>query len=179
MQILPFIQNDPLLQDNQVQPILVLGLGNILMQDEGIGVRAVQQLQHDYLFPPEVEILDGGTAGMALYEHIVNRSHVIVLDAVKTGREPGALVKLENEEVPAFFRNKVSPHQMALSDILAALRIGGEQLPEIVVIGVEPVTLETGLEMSELVLGKLDALVAKAVECLGELGFAPQAVTRH
>jgi hydrogenase maturation protease len=179
MQILPFIQNDPLLQDNQVQPVLVLGLGNILMQDEGIGVRAVQQLLRDYEFPPEVEVLDGGTAGMALYEHIVNRSHVIVIDAVKTGREPGALVKLENDEVPAFFRNKVSPHQMALSDILAALKIGGEQLPEIVVIGVEPATLETGLDMSDLVLAQLDALVEKAVECLGGLGFAPQAVTRH
>ncbi|WP_455367007.1 HyaD/HybD family hydrogenase maturation endopeptidase [Kaarinaea lacus] len=179
MQILPFIQNDPLLQDNQVQPVLVLGLGNILMQDEGIGVRAVQELLRNYEFPPEVELLDGGTAGMALFEHIVGRSHIIVIDAVKTGRAPGTVVKLENDEVPAFFRNKVSPHQMALSDILAALKIGGEQLPEIVVIGVEPVMLETGLEMSAQVLGKLDALVAQAVQCVQQLGFTVQPITKH
>ena len=104
MHIIPFIQNDPILQGNEVQPVLVLGLGNLLMQDEGIGVRVVQQLQHDYQFPPQVELLDGGTAGMALYEHIVDRSHVIVIDAVQTGRAPGTLVKLENDEVPAFFR---------------------------------------------------------------------------
>jgi len=179
MRIIPFIQNDPLLQDNHVQPILVLGLGNLLLQDEGIGVRVVEQLQRDYEFPAEVEVLDGGTAGMALYEHIVDRSHVIVIDAVQTGRAPGTLVKLENDEVPALFQNKVSPHQMALSDILAALKIGGEQLPEIVVVGIEPVTLETGLEMSDVVLGKLNMLVEQTVECLGELGFNAQPKIRH
>ena len=179
MQILPSIHNDPLLQDNSTQPVLVLGLGNLLMQDEGIGVRVVEQLQRDYEFPPQIEVLDGGTAGMALFEHIVGRSHVIVIDAVKTGREPGTLVKLENDEVPAFFQNKVSPHQMALSDILAALKIGGELLPEIVVIGVEPVTLQTGLEMSDLVSSKIDALISKAIECLDELGFKAKPVTRH
>ena len=179
MRIVPFIQNDPLLQDNLAQPVLVLGLGNILIQDEGIGVRVIEQLQRDYEFPAEVEVLDGGTAGMALYEHIVDRSHVIVVDAVKTGRAPGTLVKLENDEVPALFRNKVSPHQMALSDILAALKIGGEQLPEIVVIGIEPVSLETGLEMSDVVLGKLDALVEQTIECLDELGLSVQPIIRH
>ena len=179
MQVIPFIQNDPLLQDNNVCPVLVLGLGNLLMQDEGIGVRVVQQLQRDYDFPPQVELLDGGTAGMALYEHIVDRLHVIVIDAVNTGREPGSLVKLENEEVPAFFRNKVSPHQMALSDILAALKISGEQLPEIIVVGIEPVNLKTGLEMSDIVLGKLNALVEKTIECLSGLGLTVQVKSQH
>ncbi|WP_455202774.1 HyaD/HybD family hydrogenase maturation endopeptidase, partial [Kaarinaea lacus] len=175
----PSIKDDPLLQDNQAQPVLVLGLGNILIQDEGIGVRVVEQLQRDYEFPAEVEVMDGGTAGMALYEHIVGRSHVIVVDAVKTGRAPGTLVKLDNEDVPAFFRNKVSPHQMALSDILAALKVGGEQLPEMVVVGIEPVILGTGLEMSEEVSGKLGALVDKTLECLRERGIEAVPVTRH
>ena len=179
MPIMSSIQNDPLLQDNLVQPILVLGLGNILIQDEGIGVRVIEQLQRDYEVPAEVEVLDGGTAGMALYEHIVDRSHVIVVDAVKTGRSPGTLVKLEDEDIPAFFRNKVSPHQMALSDILAALKIGGEQLPKMVVVGIEPVTLETGLEMSDAVLSKLDILVEQTLECLAELGFSARPKVRH
>ena len=179
MHIMPSIYKDPLLQGNQARPILILGLGNILIQDEGIGVRVVEHLKREYEFPEKVEVLDGGTAGMALYEHIVDRTHVIVVDAVKTGREPGALVKLENEEVPAFFRNKVSPHQMALSDILAALKVGGEQLPEMVVVGIEPVTLETGLEMSETVLSKLDTLVKQTLDCLAELGFQARPKNRH
>ena len=68
---------------------------------------------------------------------------------------------------------------MALSDILAALKIGGEQLPEIVVVGIEPVILETGLEMSTEVLDKLDALVEKTISCLRELGMNAQPVIRH
>ena len=82
MQILPFIQKDPLLQGNHVNPVLVLGLGNILLYDEGVGVRVVQRLQHDYLLPAQVEIMDGGTAGMALYEHIIDRTRLVVIDAV-------------------------------------------------------------------------------------------------
>ena len=179
MQILPFIQNDPLLQGNHINPVLVLGLGNILLQDEGIGVRVVQKLQHDYLMPAQVEIMDGGTAGMALYEHVIDRTHLIVIDAVKTGQQPGTIVKLEHDEVPAFFHNKISPHQMALSDILAALRIAGEQLPEITLIGIEPVMLKTGIDLSETVLAKLDVLIEMTVEYLREIGFEAKHKTIH
>ncbi|MEJ2181739.1 MAG: hypothetical protein P8Y28_15260, partial [Gammaproteobacteria bacterium] len=69
--------------------------------------------------------------------------------------------------------------QMALSDILAALKIGGEQLPEMVVVGIEPVTLETGLEMSDAVLSKLGTLVEQTLECLTELGFSARPKVRH
>ena len=68
---------------------------------------------------------------------------------------------------------------MALSDILAALEIGGEQLPEMVVVGVEPVTLETGLEMSDLVVSRIDPLIAKTVECLNNLGHVAKPIVRH
>ncbi|MEN8177375.1 MAG: HyaD/HybD family hydrogenase maturation endopeptidase [Pseudomonadota bacterium] len=179
MQILPFIQNDPILQANTTNPVLVLGLGNILLYDEGIGVRVVQQLNYDYLFPSEVEIMDGGTAGMALYEHIIDRSHLIVIDAVNTGQQPGTVVKLANEQVPAYFRNKISPHQMALSDILAALQISGEQLPELTLIGIEPFTLKTGIGLSDVVSTQLDTLVQMTIECLNTLGFKVQPKIIH
>lgn len=159
-----------------VSPILVLGLGNILMQDEGIGVRAIERLRKGYLFPEEVEVLDGGTAGMALYEHVVEREHLIVIDAVKTGQPAGTVVQLQNDEVPAFLQNKVSPHQLALSDILATLKIAGEQVPQVRVIGVEPLSLEMGLELSETVAAQLDTLVEQVVACLRSLGVIVQPI---
>ena len=161
---------DPLLQENQARPVLVLGLGNILLQDEGIGVRVLQRLQHAYAFPPDVELLDGGTAGMALYEHVIDRSHLIVIDAVNTGDPPGTLVTLEHDQVPAYFRTKVSPHQMALSDILAALQIGGQPLPKIVLFGIVPVSLATGIGLSESVAEKLDTLVEMTLNRLARIG---------
>lgn len=157
-----------------VSPILVLGLGNILMQDEGIGVRAIEQLRKSYLFPNEVEVLDGGTAGMALYEHVVDREHLIVIDAVKTGQPAGTIVCLQNDEVPALLQNKVSPHQLALSDILATLKIAGQQVPQVTVIGVEPMSLEMGLELSDTVAEQLTTLVEQVVTCIQSLGVTIQ-----
>jgi hydrogenase maturation protease len=123
--------------------------------------------------------MDGGTAGMALYEHIIDRTHLIIIDAVKTGQRPGTIVKLEHEEVPAFFYNKVSPHQMALSDILAALQIAGEQLPEITLIGIEPVSLKTGISLSDVVSTQLDILVEMTIDSLSEIGYEIQPKTLH
>jgi hydrogenase maturation protease len=179
MQIVPFIKNDPLLQGNQLKPILVLGLGNILLQDEGIGVRVVQQLQQDYLLPAQVEILDGGTAGMALYEHIIDRTHLIVIDAVNTGQPPGTLVTLEHAAIPAYFRTKVSPHQMALSDILAALQIGGQTLPEIILLGIVPVSLQTGIGLSDSVGDKLGTLLEMTVGALRNIGCEARPKLMH
>jgi hydrogenase maturation protease len=160
------LDDDPLLQDNFHRPVLVLGLGNILLHDEGIGVRVVQHLHQHYRFPPEVEVMDGGTAGMALFEHIIERRHLIVIDAVKTGDPPGTLVTLEREAVPAYFRTRVSPHQMALSDILAALQIAGHPLPETVLFGVVPVRLSTGIGLSYPVAKQLNTLVEMTLDRL-------------
>lgn len=158
----------------QVAPVLILGLGNILLQDEGVGVHVVRRLQRDYRFPPGVELLDGGTAGMALYDDLVDRSHIIVIDAVNAGKPPGTLVSLTTNQVPSFFRNKVSPHQMALADILAALDIMGKKPADITVFGVQPRDLELGLELSDLLEGCVSPLVGKVVARLDELGYAPE-----
>lgn len=157
--------------------ILVLGVGNVLLSDEGIGVRTVEALSERFSLPPEVEVLDGGTAGMDLLDIIAGRSHVIIVDAVRTGAPPGTVIRLEGDAVPAFFRNKISPHQLGLSDVLAALKIMDLSPASISVIGVEPETLELGLDLSPLMAGRLDHLVALVVDALRAIGLSP--VPRH
>jgi len=156
--------------------VLILGLGNILLQDEGVGVRVVEQLQRQYRIVGAVEVLDGGTAGMSLLEHIRNRDHLIVVDAVKTGQAPGTVITLSGEEVPAFFQSRVSPHQMGLADMLAALDLMGEKPADVTVIGVEPQNLDVGLELSDLVSTRMDELVIRLVGKLLSLGFEVDAV---
>jgi hydrogenase maturation protease len=155
-------------------PVLVLGLGNILLQDEGVGVRVVERLQREYELSPQVDVLDGGTAGMALYDDIIGRRHLIVVDAVNAGKPPGTVVTLTGGQVPALFRNKVSPHQMALSDVLAALEIMGEKPAGVTVIGVQPKDLGTGLELSPLIAGRVATLLAGVVQALSDLGYSPR-----
>ncbi len=93
--------------------ILVLGVGNILLTDEAIGVRIVEALEQRYILPDYVEILDGGTAGMELLGDMANRDHLIIADAIVSKKSaPGTMMILRDEEVPALFTNKISPHQL-------------------------------------------------------------------
>ncbi len=147
-------------------PVLVLGLGNMLLADEGVGVEVIERLQRDYRLPRGVELLDGGTSGMTLLDDLRGREKLIVVDAVRTGQPPGTIVVLRDEAVPAFFRRKVSPHQLALSDVLAVLTLTGEKPPEVIVIGVEPLSLETRLGLTDLIEGCVDRMIGQVV---GEL----------
>jgi hydrogenase maturation protease len=154
-----------------VAPVLVLGMGNILLEDEGLGIRALELLQLRYEIPQELELLDGGTTGMGLLDVISGRQHLLVLDAVQTGDPPGTLVKLSGEDVPVYFGMRISPHQLGLSDVLATLELSGERPAAVTVLGLVPQSLEMCLELSDLVHSKLDSLVEAAVGELDGLGY--------
>lgn len=150
-------------------------MGNILLEDEGLGIRALEVLERDYDFPPGVELLDGGTTGMGLLDDIGGRDHVLVLDAVQTGEPPGTLVEMRGSDVPVYFGIRVTPHQLGLADVLATLELSGEQPGSVTVLGMVPKSLELSLELSGLIQSKLEDLVQAAVRELGSLGYAPAA----
>ena len=158
-------------------PVLVLGMGNILLEDEGLGIRALELLEQRYEIPPEVELLDGGTTGMGLLDDISGRRHLLVLDAVQTGDPPGTLVKLTGDEVPVYFSMRISPHQLGLSDVLATLELSGEKPTDVTVLGLVPDSLEMCLELSELINDRLESLVDAAVKELNSLGYPLQTKT--
>lgn len=139
--------------------VLVLGVGNILLSDEGIGVRVVEAFQHRYAVPEGVEVVDGGTAGIDLLDLLAEHEHVIVVDAVSSGEAPGSVVRLAGDAVPAFFRARISPHQLGISDVLGALRLLDQQPSELVLIGIVPASLEMGLALSPPLAARLDELV--------------------
>ena len=157
---------------------LVLGEGNILLQDEGLGVRAVEALQQRYRLPPGLDAVDGGTSGMDLLDAVADRALLIILDAVKTGAPPGTLVTLHGEAVPALFRNKISPHQLGISDLLGALALLERSPRQLVLLGVVPVCMDTGLELTAPVAAQIDQLVELTVAELEGHGWrlSPQAV---
>lgn len=152
--------------------IIVLGVGNILLSDEGIGVRAVEKLQRDYDLPPEVVVIDGGTTGMEMLEDLSNADHLIIIDAVRSGKAPASIVRLADEQVPVFFKTKLSPHQIGLSDVLATLALIGEAPGGVTVIGVEPASLETGMALSPQVEARMPELMDLLVTELHEKGTA-------
>jgi hydrogenase maturation protease len=154
---------------------VVLGIGNIILSDEGAGVRAAEALQLGWELPPEVLVIDGGTSGMEMLEDLSDLDLLVVLDVVKTGAAPGTLVRIAGDAVPVFFRSKLSPHQIGLPDVLASLEFLGTMPVEIVVHGVEPISLALGLEMTAPVAAAVPILARRAADELVARGFKVRA----
>ncbi len=150
--------------------ILLIGMGNVLMQDEGIGVRAVEELENQYHIPPRLTVMDGGTTGMELYAPMGACDQLIVADAVNTGAVAGSLVRIVNDEIPAFFQTKLSNHQLGLSDLLALLKLKGNTPEHIAIIGMVPHSLENTLGLSPQAEASLPAMVEMLIEELILLG---------
>ncbi len=151
--------------------ILIIGMGNVLMQDEGVGVRAVEELENRYRIPEHVRVVDGGTTGMELFDPIRHCDHLIVADAVNTGAPYGSLVRIADEEIPAFFQTKISNHQLGLSDLLGLLTIKGEGPEHVVLIGMVPHSLDNKLGLTPEAAKGLDGMVAMLVRELADLGI--------
>lgn len=150
--------------------VLVLGIGNLVMRDDGVGVRVVQHLQRSYRFPGNVNVVDGGTLGLDLLPMLENVSHLILVDAVETGDKAGTLVRLSGAELPVALETKLSPHQMGLKDLLAVSKLVGHEPDEMVLIGVQPGSIEMGLELTDDVDAQLDDIVAKVLTEMEKYG---------
>jgi len=150
---------------------VVLGIGNTILSDEAAGVRTVEALEQAFRMPDNVLVIDGGTSGMEMIEDLSNLDFLLVIDVVTTGAAPGALVKIAGAEIPVFFRDKLSPHQIGLPDVLASLELLDAIPKEIVVLGVEPISLELGLDMTPTVAATIPELVHRAVTELRARGY--------
>jgi len=129
------------------KPILILGIGNILIKDEGIGVRVAEQMMTMSL-PPDVEVMDGGTGGLDLLYAIEGRKKVIVVDAVKTGSPPGTLFRFTDKDLGEKKGTLRSAHGIDFSDVISASAYFKTKPEEIVFLGIEPEDLGAGLELS-------------------------------
>lgn len=152
--------------------VLVLGLGNILLSDEGAGIKAVEELQRRYNCSDAVEIIDGGTMGLELLPYFEERSHILIIDAVKTGRKPGTIVRIEDP--PAYFSSKTSPHQIGLADVMGIAVITNIMPQYITLFGIEPKQLSTGLDLSTEVARNLSQLVDMVTAELKDIGVDVQ-----
>ncbi len=159
--------------------ILVMGIGNMLLQDEGAGVRTVEEFARKYETPQCVELLDGGTSGIELLQYLEERDVLILIDVVRNGEPFGTLTRFEGDDVPSVFQKKISPHQLGLSDLLATARLMGSIPNKVILYGIEPKTIDTGLELSTEIAGNIDRLtdlIAGEVRDLGVTVTTKQAI---
>jgi len=160
----------------QAARLLVLGLGNVLCGDDGIGAAAVAWLQRRFIAPPSARVLDGGTLGLSLLPYLEDAQDAILIDAIRDDRlPPGTLIRLSGEEVGPAVESRLSVHQVGVADVLSGLDLLGRSPRRMVLWGIVPSTLELCLGRSAVVEANLPALVSRVVDEARRMGhhFAP------
>ena len=157
---------------NERVPLLILGLGNVLLEDDGVGAAAVSQILDRFEVPEGVCVLDGGTLGLSLLPYVQSADAVILVDAVRADAAAGTLVRLDGEEVAPAVATRLSPHQVGVADLLDGARWLDQYPRRVVLWGIVPASMELAVGVSPRVHAALADLVDRVVEEAAQLGFA-------
>lgn len=159
--------------------LLILGLGNPLCSDDGLGVVAVQALQTRLALPEGVVAMDGGTLGLSLLPHLLDARAAILVDAIRTDDPPGSLVRIEGADVAPAVASRLSPHQVGVADLVDAARLLGRQPEPLLLLGIVPAQLGLGFGLSPAVRERMDELIRSVAEEAERLGHRLAARARE
>lgn len=162
--------------DNVLHPadVTILGVGNVILTDEGFGVRAAEYLDHHYTFPDNVQIVDGGTLGIELTQYVTGTNKLLVIDSINGGAEPGTVFRFHNDAIMEHFQDKLSAHEVGIQDVLALLTVTGHKIPEVIVVGAQPFDLEAGVGLSDGMQALLPQIVEQILKDLRDWGIEAQ-----
>lgn len=157
---------------------LLLGIGNVLWADEGFGVRVIEHLQKHYRFPDNIVVMDGGTQGMYLVEHVQAADVLIVFDVVDYGLPPATMKRVENDDVPNFLgAKKMSLHQTGFQEVLATAQMLGQYPQHLLLIGVQPEELDDyGGSLRPSVKAQIQPAIDMALDYLKGFGINAESV---
>jgi hydrogenase maturation protease len=151
--------------------VLVLGLGNVILGDDGLGAAAVARVERDYRIPRGVCLEDGGTLGLSLLGLLSESDHVILVDAIRADAPPGTLVRLDGTDVADAVFDRLSPHQVGVADLLDAARFINRYPATVTLLGLVPEVIDLAVARSSAVDAGLDALVTAIVREVRTLGY--------
>lgn len=153
--------------------VTILGVGNVILRDEGFGVRVAEYLDRHYDWPDNVQIVDGGTLGIELTQYVTGTQKLLVIDSINGHAAPGTVFRFEDDAVMEHFQDKISAHEVGIQDVLALLAVTGKKIPEVVVIGAQPYDVEAGVELSEKMRALVPEMARRALAELAAWGIAP------
>jgi hydrogenase maturation protease len=157
--------------DVEPAPAMLIGLGNLILGDEGVGVHAMRRLEAEYAFAPAVELVDGGTSGLDLLPLLKDQQRLLLIDALAADAPPGTIRVIRNQEIRSALTEKVSLHHLGIADLLALAELLDCAPPEIVLIGVVPERMEMALGLSERLRERLPEVIDTARAVLRAWGI--------
>jgi hydrogenase maturation protease len=145
---------------------IILGLGNILNRDEGLGVHCLEPLRECLKEFTAINVLDGGVLGLDLLPLVESCSHLLILDAVDARKPPGTIIELSRDEIPLFSRIKLSWHQVTFHEVLQLAGVRGNLPGHLHLVGAQPADTSTGFGLSSVIAPLVPALAGRAVAVL-------------
>ena len=159
---------------NRPGRIVVLGIGNLLMHDDGVGIHLIRKLEAEFEFQPEIELIDGGTMGGDLLPYF-EAERILIVDAVNFDREPGYVGTLANDEILTRLTTKLSMHHLGLTDVLSQVKLLGLEPSDIFLVGIQPQSYgEMNIELSDPVASGLERMINIVCDKLQEWGVSCQ-----
>ena len=148
---------------------LIIGIGNTLMSDDGLGAYVIDLLSKQYSIPDHIMLVDGGTQGVELFNYFDQVENVIIIDAILSkDKVPGSVVKIEKENIFNTLVQKMSVHEIRITDLLSSLELLGKTPENICMIGIVPEKLEFSYGLSNCVKENIDKVIPKIFEQLKE-----------
>ena len=152
--------------------LLVLGLGNVLCGDDGAGVIALHRLRRYYELPVSVRLVDGGTLGLDLLALVAAADRVVMIDAVRADAPSGTIVVLAGDDVAPAVRDRLSPHQIGVADLIAGATLCDRYPADVVIVGVVPQMTDLQFGCTAAVDASMPALVDRVIDELAARGIA-------
>ncbi len=159
-----------------IRSICVLGIGNLLWADEGFGVRCIEAMQQRHEFAPHVSLVDGGTQGLYLIQHVQEADALLIFDAIDYGLPPGTLKLVRDDDVPRFMgAKKMSLHQTGFQEVLSLAQLTGRYPRHVLLVGCQPEELDDyGGSLRTVVRAAMEQALAVGVQTVAEWGGQPQ-----
>ena len=137
---------------------VIIGIGNILLKDDGVGVHVIKQLENEKL-PSTIELVDGGTSTLDMLGYFLDYERVIVVDCLRAGLKPGTIYRIKPEDIKSYKKENLSIHDVQILDVVKMANMM-DKYPEVVIFGIEPEKIDLDLEMTETMTNKIPEMVS-------------------
>lgn len=141
-----------------IKDTVIIGIGNILLQDDGVGVHVIKQLENEKL-PTTIELVDGGTSTLDTLGFFLDYKKVIVVDCLRAGLIPGTIYKIKPDDIKNYKKENLSIHDVQILDVVKMANMMNKY-PEVVIFGIEPEKIAVDLEMTLTMVSKIPEIVS-------------------
>ena len=151
--------------------MVIIGIGNVLQKDDGLGVYAASYLFENYTFSQEIEIINGGVEGIHLFNVLENNSHVVVLDCLQLNDSPASIYAIPAKEISGYGLNNGGAHEIGILQCMDMMELQGKEIPEAIVIGIVPAEVTFAFGLSEEIVDAFEGYISVVLQYLTKHGI--------